>query len=70
MFRKLNETHIKKYFSTDEIKKWGPDNQNLNTFSEEKVKAHLTPGVKTKDIITPQKSNSGAANDPFGFILS
>ncbi|MFV5702016.1 cysteine desulfurase family protein [Flavobacterium sp. XS2P12] len=30
------ETHIKKEFSSDEIKKWVPDNQNLNTFSEEK----------------------------------
>jgi hypothetical protein len=29
------ETHIKKDFSSDEIKKWVPDNQNLNTFSEE-----------------------------------
>ncbi|PIF62280.1 cysteine desulfurase family protein [Flavobacterium sp. 11] len=30
------ETHIKKEFSSDEIKKWVPDNQNLNAFSEEK----------------------------------
>ncbi|WP_185965886.1 glycosyltransferase family 39 protein [Flavobacterium sp. ZT3R18] len=30
-----NETHIKEKFSSDEIKKWVPDNQNLNTFSEE-----------------------------------
>jgi murein DD-endopeptidase MepM/ murein hydrolase activator NlpD len=29
------ETHIKKHFSSDEMKKWVPDNQNLNTFSEE-----------------------------------
>ncbi len=25
----------KKYFSSDEMKKWVADNQNLNTFSEE-----------------------------------
>ena len=31
------ETHIKKYFSSDEMKKWVPDNHNLNTFSEEKI---------------------------------
>ena len=29
------ETHIKKHFSSDEMKKWVPDNQILNTFSEE-----------------------------------
>nr|WP_315255041.1 hypothetical protein [uncultured Flavobacterium sp.] len=29
------ETHIKKNFSSDEMKKRIPDNQNLNTFSEE-----------------------------------
>jgi murein DD-endopeptidase MepM/ murein hydrolase activator NlpD len=29
------ETHIKKHFSSDEMKKWVPDNQNLNIFSEE-----------------------------------
>ena len=31
----LIETHIKKHFSSDDTKKWVPDNQNLNTFSEE-----------------------------------
>lgn len=30
------ETHIKKGFSSDEMKKWVPDNQNLNTFSKKK----------------------------------
>jgi len=30
-----NETHDKKDFFSDKIKKWVPDNQNLNTFSEE-----------------------------------
>jgi hypothetical protein len=29
------EAHIKKNFSSDEMKKRIPDNQNLNTFSEE-----------------------------------
>mgnify|MGYP003463003015 CR=1 FL=1 len=29
------ETHIKKLFSSYEMKKWVPDNQILNTFSEE-----------------------------------
>ncbi len=31
----LGETHIKKELSSDEVKKWVPDNQNLNIFSEE-----------------------------------
>jgi predicted AAA+ superfamily ATPase len=30
-----SETHIKNEFSSFEMKKWVPDNQNLNTFSEE-----------------------------------
>jgi uroporphyrin-III C-methyltransferase len=32
----VNETHNKKCFSSNEMKKWVPDNQNLNTFLEEK----------------------------------
>jgi len=31
------ETHIKKNISSDEMKKWVPDNQNLNTISEENI---------------------------------
>ncbi len=31
----LEETHIKKYFSSYVVKKWVPDIQNLNTFLEE-----------------------------------
>jgi hypothetical protein len=34
----VKETHIKKYFSSDEMKKRVPDNQNLNAFSEEMIK--------------------------------
>ena len=44
-----SETHIKKSFSSDEIKKWVPDNQNLNTFSEEtKVSALSLASIRAK----------------------
>jgi hypothetical protein len=35
LYDSLNETRIKKDFSSDEMNKRVPDNQNLNTFSEE-----------------------------------
>jgi len=37
-----SETHIKKDFSSDEMKKWVPDNQNLSTFSEENKKLKIS----------------------------
>ena len=44
-----SETHLKKSFSSDEIKKWVPDNQNLNTFSEEtKVSALSLASIRAK----------------------
>ena len=44
-----SETLIKKSFSSDEIKKWVPDNQNLNTFSEEtKVSALSLASIRAK----------------------
>jgi inner membrane protein len=52
------ETHFKKDFSSDEMKKWVPDNQNLNTFSEEKEKTvqDLKQLSKGNYIITKEDS--------------
>jgi acyl-homoserine-lactone acylase len=51
------ETHIKKHFSSDEIKKWVPDNHNLNTFSEERKKDVQTGS--NGFAVAPSKTASG-----------
>jgi hypothetical protein len=40
----------KKYFSSNEMKKWVPDSQNLNTLSEENkiVVKQFRPGINVK----------------------
>lgn len=53
------ETHIKKHFSSDEIKKWVPDNHNLNTFSEERKKDVQTGS--NGFALAPSKTASGNA---------
>lgn len=53
------ETHIKKDFSSDEMKKWVPDNQNSNTFSEERKKDVQTGS--NGFAIAPSKTLNGNA---------
>jgi hypothetical protein len=48
---KPSETHIKKHFSSDEMKKWVPDNQILNTFSEEKDISKIVKGITDEKIL-------------------
>jgi PAS domain S-box-containing protein len=56
-----DETHIKKAFSSDEIKKWVPDNQNLKAFSEETLKSQIRQDIfeimKLNMVAIKQKSD-------------